>query len=128
MRFRNLIFSVLLLIIFTPLAIQAVNNQEVAPPINLQAFDTPNDAGKSITLTWQKSSDDGTGKNNVVAYKILRATSPDIGFAVIDSVAQGTEFYTDKSVEDGIDYHYLVRVVLNALYVPIRYLRIQFGV
>jgi len=109
MRFRYLIFPLLLFLIIFPLTFQAIYSQEVSPPTNLEAIDTPNDAGRSITLSWQKSADDGAGKNNVVAYKILRATHPGIGFAIIDSVAKGTEFYTDKSVEDGIDYYYVVQ-------------------
>ena len=88
MKLRDLAFTVLFFVTLFPLSIQTVYSQEIAPPTNLGAVDTPNDAGRSITLNWQKSSDDETGKNNVVAYKILRATHPDVGFAIIDSVAQ----------------------------------------
>lgn len=43
-----------------------------APVSNLQAADTKNDHGHSITLTWQKSPDDGAGRNSVVAYELFR--------------------------------------------------------
>ncbi|HID94105.1 MAG TPA: fibronectin type III domain-containing protein [bacterium (Candidatus Stahlbacteria)] len=110
MRARYLIFLVLLFIIYFPLAAQAACNQEVAPPTNLKAVDTPNDAGKSITLSWQRSADDGTGRNNVVGYQIFRSTQPDTGFSLIQSVSSGTETYIDNSVNDGVDYYYIVRV------------------
>ena len=43
------------------------------PPSNLQAFDTPDDQGHSITLTWTKSPDDGAGLNIVSYYRIYRS-------------------------------------------------------
>ncbi len=43
-----------------------------APVTNLQAGDTDNDHGHSITLTWDLSADDGGGQNNVLAYEIFR--------------------------------------------------------
>ena len=42
------------------------------PVTNLQAFDTDNDHGHAITLTWEKSADDGAGQNSVLSYDILR--------------------------------------------------------
>jgi len=80
-----------------------------SPVTNLKAVDTPNDAGKRIFLSWQKSADDGAGKDNVVGYQIFRSTQPEAGFSVIDSVSKGTELYTDKSVNDGVDYYYIVQ-------------------
>jgi len=109
MRARYLILLVSLFIIYFPLATQATCNQEVAPPTNLKAVDTPNDAGKSITLSWQRSADDGTGKNNVVGYQIFRSTQLDTDFPLIQSVNKGTETYTDNSVDDGVNYYYIIR-------------------
>ncbi|MCD6250343.1 MAG: hypothetical protein J7J98_08450 [candidate division Zixibacteria bacterium] len=43
-----------------------------APVTNLQAVDTDNDHGHSITLTWDLSVDDGKGQNNVLSYQIFR--------------------------------------------------------
>ncbi len=42
-----------------------------APPMNLQAMDTDNDNGHSITLTWEKSADDQAGDNTVLGYEIF---------------------------------------------------------
>ncbi|MEW5994698.1 MAG: cell division protein ZapB, partial [Candidatus Zixiibacteriota bacterium] len=44
------------------------------PPSNLEAFDSPNDHGHSITLRWDLSADDGAGANNAALYEILRWT------------------------------------------------------
>ena len=48
----------------------------------MEVFDTPNDNGHALTVTWKLSPDDGAGKNNVVAYEILRCDSPDGEFEV----------------------------------------------
>ena len=48
------------------------------PPSHLQASDTPNDQGHSITLTWTKSPDDGDGLNHVSYYRIYRSRSPEL--------------------------------------------------
>lgn len=41
---------------------------QVGPPSNVKAFDTPNDEGKSITITWARSPDDSV----IDGYQILR--------------------------------------------------------
>ena len=43
------------------------------PPADLQAFDTPNDAGTSITLTWVRDADAPAG----TVYQVLVAILPD---------------------------------------------------
>ncbi|MFH1006910.1 MAG: right-handed parallel beta-helix repeat-containing protein [Candidatus Latescibacterota bacterium] len=48
------------------------------PPSNLQAFDTPDDQGHSITLTWTKSPDDGAGWGVVSYYRIYRSRSSEL--------------------------------------------------
>lgn len=82
-----------------------------SPPSDVKAFDTPNDAGRTITMTWKKSEDDGVGSDNVTEYKILRFTSPEDTGVVSDSVLAGTETYEDNKVEDGTNYYYVIRAV-----------------
>lgn len=65
------------------------------PPLSLQAADTPLDGGGSITLTWQKSGDDGSGGNDVNAYKIYRSTDPNVTFDYITFVSSGVTSYID---------------------------------
>ncbi len=54
-----------------------------APVTDLQAFDTRNDHGHSITLKWKKSADDGAGNNSVIGYEIY-TWEPNM----VDSMAQ----------------------------------------
>lgn len=87
--------------------------QGLAPPINVTAKDTPNDDGKSITLTWDAAAE-GSG---ITGYKILRGTTPDtleeIGETKTDEKATYVN-YVDKDVETGTDYVYVVRAVSEA--------------
>ncbi|MCD6335730.1 MAG: hypothetical protein J7M27_10435 [Candidatus Latescibacteria bacterium] len=61
---------------YTPGSIKEEESPE--PPSNLQAFDTPDDQGHSITLTWTKSPDDGAGLNIVSYYRIYRSRSSEL--------------------------------------------------
>ena len=90
--------------------------QGLAPPTNVTAKDTPNDDGKSITLTWDAAAED----SGITVYQILRGTTPEtlaeIGaldsaaeIGALDSAEKPT--YVDASVEAGIDYVYVVRAV-----------------
>lgn len=79
-----------------------------APPTEVQAQDTPNDEGGSITITWRRSSDDGAGANDVLGYEIFRTTHPDSTYRSIGFASAGAEEYIDPSGEDGIDYYYKV--------------------
>lgn len=74
--------------------------QAPAPPLNVKAFDTPNDNGHSITISWELSPDDGAGKSNVISYEILRSDNPDSGFVVRRMVAAGVNTYEDGGVKE----------------------------
>ncbi len=82
--------------------------QGLAPPTNVTAKDTPNDDGKSITLTWDAAAEDSGGITN---YKILRGTTPETLEEIGDTKTTTTTTYVDSSVETGTDYVYLVRAV-----------------
>lgn len=81
-----------------------------ASPTNVKAFDTPNDRGRSITITWEKSKDDGAGANDVKGYEILRATEADGEYEFIGSSASGAQKFTDNNVTDGKEYFYKINV------------------
>lgn len=85
------------------------------PPIDLQARDTEDDYGGSITLTWRLSPDDGAGANNVTEYIILRRRGTSGEFEEIARVPAGTARYEDTTVTDGVDYYYMVRVTDGSL-------------
>ncbi len=84
----------------------------VAPPAavtNLQAGDTPDDNGGSVTVTWTRSADDGAGANSLTAYILLRAESADGPFTEVTRLSPGTDQYDDTDVVDGNSYYYIVR-------------------
>ncbi|MCK5125082.1 MAG: fibronectin type III domain-containing protein [candidate division Zixibacteria bacterium] len=80
-----------------------------APPTNVQAFDTPNDNGHSITIEWDISADDGQGLNNVVKYLILRSATPDGQFAEIGAATPGATTFKNSGVKDDEDPNYFPR-------------------
>jgi len=85
-----------------------------APPTQVEAFDTPNDAGRSITVQWKLSADDGGGANNVTGYVILRRTDPDSQFAPLEKgkiEAGVSEFRDSADMEGSPLYSYTVRAV-----------------
>ena len=82
-----------------------------SPVTNLKVFDTPNDAGESITITWVRSVDDGAGQNNVLRYEIFRSEKLEEGYQNIGSVPAGKTEYVDNSVKDGIEYYYYINTV-----------------
>jgi len=81
----------------------------------ISAEDTPDDAGKSITVSWELSVDDTTGKENVAQYIVLRGTSSDGPFDTAGTATAGTNTLTDGQVENGIDYFYKVIAVSSTL-------------
>ncbi len=85
-----------------------------APPTNVAAFDTPNDAGNSITVTWELSADDSI----VTRYEILRCRGkPDKDSAVsLGYVLRGSTQYQDNDVENGVAYYYFVRAWSDSVY------------
>jgi hypothetical protein len=73
----------------------------------IAAFDTPNDGGESITVTWSDPGLVGTQ-----GYDILRAVSPEGPFDVVGSVPSTRGEYLDqKGISDGTAYYYRLRAV-----------------
>jgi hypothetical protein len=85
------------------------------PPENVVAEDTPNDAGNSITITWIRSSDDGAGRNNVIAYEILRSTAVDGEYEFIGNTTAGAQQFMDTDTRDKMEYFYKIRAVTQTL-------------
>ncbi len=81
--------------------------QPPAPATQVRAFDTPDDNGHSITVTWTLSADDGAGLNNVVSYEILRCDSPDGEFEVRGLAPAGENIFEDKGAKEKEDANYL---------------------
>jgi hypothetical protein len=78
-----------------------------APPSNLKATDTPNDAGGSLTLTWTLSPDDTSAARRTVAnYVVLRAPSATGPFAPLDTVPGQMTTTTDDHARNGRPVYY----------------------
>lgn len=86
-----------------------------APPTNVVAKDTPNDAGGSITISWTKSLDDGSGRKNVIGYEILRSTAADGEYEFIGNTTAGAQQFMDTDTKDKIKYFYKIKAVTQVL-------------
>lgn len=74
------------------------------------AKDTPNDAGRSIVITWQKSPNDREDLDEITGYEILRSREIGKGYVSIGSVERGIQEYVDNKIEkDGVTYYYIIR-------------------
>jgi len=105
--------------------------QTPAPPSDLVAADTPNDAGEAVDLQWSLSSNDvfntlladsqATDPNLIVAnYLIARMAvdsngdemnEEDSTWRVVSEPAPGEVTWTDRSVELGWTYNYRIQAV-----------------
>jgi hypothetical protein len=94
--------------------------QQVKPPGEVIAEDTPNDAGGSITIKWQRSPDDIAGVAGFEGYDILRGTSPDGPFEPVGETSGGGDpgdlqhkTYLDNNTTNGVTYFYAIDSKLN---------------
>jgi len=82
-----------------------------APPTRVTARDIPNDKGGAISISWEKSADDGGGANNVTGYEILRSTRRDGGFQHIGNAPPGATQFSDNEAENKVRYFYKIRAI-----------------
>jgi prepilin-type N-terminal cleavage/methylation domain-containing protein len=96
-----------------------MSDGEPGAPRITNAEDTPLDAGRSITVTFDRSADDGHCTSNVIIYKIYRETSKLNGFSTLVGTKTATgalsyTFYDDRTFSsdpplNGVGYYYVVR-------------------
>lgn len=79
------------------------------PVVNIEAADTPNDAGGSIDISWEPSPDE----EKIVLYEVYRAVKPEGPFEKLVEFLVPTTAYTDTDIEDNKEYYYRVDVVDN---------------
>jgi hypothetical protein len=106
-------------------ALEETSAPPPAAPTDVKAYDTPNDNGHSITVTWTLSVDDGAGLGNVVSYEVLRSDSPDGEFEVRGLAPAGEGSFEDKGAKEkgdanylpsGVDFYYKVRAKGDGLF------------
>jgi hypothetical protein len=91
------------------------------PPTQLDAFDSPDDDGHSITLEWKISPNDVFKSEKFNGYDIYRAESPDGPFEKVgettggvSNAERGLKILADgKDVRNGVDYYYYVEAKWN---------------
>jgi len=98
----------------TGMASDSIAAATAAPPQEVIAKDTPNDAGTSITILWKRSQDDIDGNTGFMGYDILRGTSLD-NLEKIAATSGGGDAenllyktYLDNNSVDGIKYYYAI--------------------
>lgn len=80
----------------------------LAPVTDVNALDSPNDEGNSITITWELSPDD----ERLAQYEILRSSSETGDFEPVDQVPAGTNKYVDeKDLVRGSSYYYMIKAI-----------------
>ncbi len=122
LRKRKTYFTLICLLLFSPTIIaqqtESVDTTATppAPVTEVVAFDTPNDAGSSITIRWKKSPDDRLDDKTFAGYKILRAIYPRGEFQQTADASAGAEETFDNEARDGVEYTYRIRAVRGDLY------------
>ncbi len=82
-----------------------------APASGLAVTDAPNDAGRSLALSWKASPNDAPGRLDVTNYLLERSIAPAGPWSPVDSVLAGTLTLNDGSVRRDVDYFYRVTSV-----------------
>jgi hypothetical protein len=74
----------------------------VAQGINVQAFDTPNDDGSSITLEWMSDVP-------CDHFEIMRSIDPDQGFEPVAQLPGDCPQFADHGLQEKVEYFYLIK-------------------
>ncbi|WP_157794347.1 right-handed parallel beta-helix repeat-containing protein, partial [Endozoicomonas ascidiicola] len=91
-----------------------INNVKPEPAQGLVAIDTPQDSGGSISLSWQLSSDDGGGFNDIAHYELQRRLAGSRDYQKVKEVTGGLSDTVDVTAETGTSYDYQIVVVDKA--------------
>jgi hypothetical protein len=123
----KLIPPLLVLLLFTPLLGFSQSPTEpvpppppasptVAPPTDIVAKDTPNDAGGSITVTFKPSPEDGVKPPKITGYDVLRSPADKDSFEVVGFSPRVSPEpvgrINDSAVpQDGVPYVYKLKAI-----------------
>ena len=79
--------------------------------------------GVQAVLSWEKSSDQDSGDNDVIGYNIYRSTRKDGGYEKINTEVITVLTYTDSNLSSDITYFYkVVAVDSSGLETPLQYI------
>ena len=96
---------ILYLMIFTGIFLLCTSS--IYGNLSLNAFDTPNDNGSSITINWQHDGDIGE------YFELFRKTEDDTIWQSIKKSDMDIYSYLDERIERGTLYNYGLKVVIN---------------
>ncbi|MBI4727516.1 hypothetical protein HY768_09945 [candidate division TA06 bacterium] len=83
----------------------------VDPPANLKVCDAPNDDGRSVTITWNKSAAETADPVSFKGYRVLRAESASGPYAEAGFAFPGSVEFADNAVAPGVQYYYKLNAV-----------------
>ena len=108
--FFILLFSFCFFTIYFP-TVQAQNDivTEIAPPLDLQVKDTPNDGGGRLNLSWKLSPDDKEKIGDMDGYEIFRSTKSDTILRLVTQVGDNVTSFTDAGLDNKEEYRYAIR-------------------
>jgi hypothetical protein len=85
----------------------------ISPPTDVRAWDSPNDAGGSISIAWRISPDDPM----LDGYEISRLAEDAAEYEPIGFIGKTRNSYTDEETRDGVKYQYRVASVKDTIMV-----------
>ncbi|MCK4403591.1 MAG: fibronectin type III domain-containing protein, partial [candidate division Zixibacteria bacterium] len=104
--------------------VQAENDTltvKVAPPLDLEVKDTPDDGGGNLNLYWKPSPDDREEIGDIDGYEIFRASRKDTTLKLVTLVSDNTTSFTDIGLESKGEYFYAIRAKKGNSYSPLVY-------
>jgi hypothetical protein len=78
----------------------------VAQGINVEAFDTPNDDGSSITIRWAVDTE-------YEFFQVLRSLNPDEGFEPVAQLPGDYMEFVDRGLQSGQPHYYLIKGLIQ---------------
>ncbi|HEX9917183.1 MAG TPA: fibronectin type III domain-containing protein [candidate division Zixibacteria bacterium] len=82
---------------------------ELRPPSDLKAFDTPDDGGGGVTFSWKLSPHDREPLGDIDGYEIYRKAKEDSTYRQIDFLPDNQTTYNDYDLKDKTQYSYAIR-------------------
>lgn len=106
-RERGIVTCAKIVFLVLCISIGTAFSQDLAPPSNVTAVDTPNDDGSSITIKWD-AAPEGSG---ISSYQILRRIAGGGLEEIGELLPAESTTYVDSTIEKGHAYAYIVRAI-----------------